>query len=306
MERPSLEIVARVPWGGELPRTLVTQPAVGDVAGMTTWQSPAPPLVRLAADGTIGVLAYVDGRFAATDDLTWATVRQGDVTWHRARDPFVADRPALTAVDVAIDADGRLVVLETVSSTRAQLIVATRDGVARGLPLAGPDGSRYVRLVPDVRGRLYLVRQGSGNALVPLDASTGQVGEAIAIAPGSRLALAANRGAAIPLDLLTAATDGKVSAPAGLPQALVYLFGVDARGDYYTRLDDHILRVGFAGELKSRMSLADLPELAPAATGALRGQLASLPAWQVDGDGHVYIPRTTPEAFELVRIAPRR
>lgn len=306
MDHASLELVTRVPWGGELPRALVARPQVGDTFRVETWQSPAAPLIRLAADGAVGVLAYQDGHFAAATDVTWATVRDGRTTWHRAPDPFVADRAALTGVDFAIDADQRLVVLETVAGIRAQLIVATADGAARGLPLEGPEGSRYARLVPDEGGRLYLVRQGSASELVPLDPSTGALGAPIAITPGSRLAVAANRGAAIPTALLKADPGGKVTAPTALPQALIYMFGVDDRGDYYTRFDDVIVRVGFAGEVRSRLPLTALPELRPAATGAIRGQLAPLPEWQVDRAGRIYVPRTTLEAFELVRITPQR
>lgn len=299
MDRPSLEIVTRVAWGGELPRVLTTAPARGDVAGSATWQTPALPVVRVAADGALAVLAFLDGRFAADDALAWATARDGQVTWRRAPDPFAADRGALTAVDLWLAPTGGAVVLETIASARAQVILAGPDGSSRGVAL---DGGPFVRLVPDDRGRLYLVRHVGGGALVPLDPATGATGAPIAVTPGSRLALAANRGAAIPSALLAQPASGKVAAPAALPQALIHLLGVDRHGDYYTRADDTIARVSFAGEVRSKLALGEVTDLRPAADGPVRGQLAPAPAWQVDDDGRVYLPRATPTAFEVVRL----
>lgn len=298
MDRPNAETLVRAPWGGDLPRVDVDEPQRGDVAGVETWKAPAVPRLRVDGAGEVAVLAYLDGRFPSAD-VAWATAAGGALTWRRAADPFAADRAAITAVDFVVDRRGGVVVLETVAASRSQAIVAGPEGAARGVPL---DGGPYVRLVHDERGALYLVRHQGGGALVPFDAGAGTLGAPIAIAPGSPLALAANRGAVILSRLLDAPPAGTVAAPSALPEALIHLFGVDGAGDYYTAAGGAITAVSFAGEVRGAIAVAAIPALVAPATGAVRARIAPPPSWQVDGKGRIYVARATPEALEIVRL----
>lgn len=298
MERPTLDVIARAPWGADLPRVLVSFPQRGDVAAADVYQAPALPRLRVDAAGRAAVLSYLDGGFASPTAVAWATVDGGGLTWRRAVDPF-PERGALTAVDFVVGPDGALTLLEALAGGGARLVLAGADGEARGVVL---DGGPYVRLVPDDRGGLYLVRHRDGT-MVPLDRRTGGLGTPIALTPGSPAALAANRAAALPVRLLDGKPGGaRVAAPPTVQQALVHLFGVDGAGDYYTVVDGRLYAVSFAGEVRAQAALSSVPGLAPATTGAVRDRVARPVDWQVDGEGRIYLARASADALELLRL----
>jgi hypothetical protein len=45
--------------------------------------------------------------------------------------------------------------------------------------------------------------------------------------------------------------------------------------------------------------------VAPAASIEILSRPAPVPAWQVDQDGGVYVPRVTPDEFQVVRLSTR-
>ncbi|MEZ4403096.1 MAG: hypothetical protein R3B06_23940 [Kofleriaceae bacterium] len=296
MDHPTLEIIARLAWSADVPHTLVEVPPRGDLALPAAAPVPALPTIRLGLDGAIGVVNLRDGGVPAPAQLAWTTIVDGGApAWHHAPSPW----PPASAgpVDVWIDRGGALVLLETAPGARGaatRLAVVEPTGAARVTELT--DGP-FVRLVADGAGQLFAVRHGAAPALVPVDLATGARGAARALTPGSRLALAANRGAALTPAALADDGTARVAAPPALGQALVFMVGADADDRYYSVVDGSLAEVSFDGRLRHQVALAAVPGLLT--TGS---RLAAPTAWQVDAAGRVVMARGDATGFELVRL----
>lgn len=312
MDRMTSQITTPVqlPWGAELPRTLTSYPPRSEEAVPESWPTPEFPLMRVHAGGTIAVLHHIGRRFVPSRTVRWTVVAPGAAAaTHAAPDPFADDR-APVAVDFQVqDGGDTLVLLEQVAgeggAAVSRLAVLTPKGVvARRDRL---DGSPYLRVVTDDRGRTYLLDHRNGNGLTEVDLTTGALGPRHSVAPGTRAALAANFGVEVPAGQLAAPDPARVAAPPSVPAALVFLFGVDGADNYYTVVDEEILAVGFGGAVRKRIRLADHPDLAPTSPppGQILARLAPSPQWQVDRDGNVYIPRVDADGFRVVRVAVR-
>lgn len=309
MDSPVVETMLRIPWGAELPRSLVWYPERSELAGSDSRQSPAIPVIRVIRGGAIAALNHVGSGYLPAGTVRWwvQAPASAPVRARSAPYPFAADGDTATAVDFWVDDAGGLVLLERTAGADgragARLAVVSAAGeLTRKLALDGP----YVRLVPDDAGHLYLVsHQGSG-ALVTFDATAGQLGAPVALTPGTRAALVANRGAVIPARTLTGGDAARVAPAAGLPEALVFLFGIDGADNYDTVVGGELVSVTFTGQIRRRIPLTSVPALAPAHAGS--GEILARPAlptaWQVDPDGRIYVPRVTPDEFQVVRLTP--
>ena len=301
MDSPALETVVRIPWGASLLRTLETFPQHSEV-DPDARQSPAIPAVRVSAKGAVAVLNHLGGGYAPADELRWWLASgDGEPRASATPYPFAGSRDAVLAIDFRVDDTGRLTLLEKVAnaegraSSRLAVVGPTGEVAWKG-PL---DGGPYLRLVPDDAGALFLWR-GEDHALVPIDPRTGQLGAARPLVLGSRAAVAADRGV-----VLSASTSAdRIGKPAGIADALVFLFGVDGDDDYYTVSGGELLAVTFAGQVRSRLALDGVPALVAAAVGPKEIQARPAPtaSWQVDRVGRVYVPRVTPEELQVVRV----
>jgi hypothetical protein len=306
MDRMSIETTIRIPWSRALPRSLVRFPEHSESSGQE--RTPALPLVRLQPGG-VAVVNYFGDGFAPSGTVSWSLTAPGatPAQVRSAADPF-GDARAVLAVDAWVHDDGRLILLEKVATTSggeaSRLAVLSGTGAPVTRELA--DGP-YVRIVPDDGGRLYLVGHQGGNTLVELDAGTGDLGRRIAVAPGTRAALAANRGVTLAARHLDPQDGSRVAMPQAMPQALVYMFGVDGYDNYYTLVDGEIVVVAFAGQVLGRVPLKDRAELTPAASadGIVARPAPSL-AWQVDSRGDVFVPRVDGRELQVLRITTRR
>jgi hypothetical protein len=306
MDRMSIETTIHIPWSDALPRSLVPFPEHSESSGRE--QTPALPLVRLQPRG-VAVVNYFGEGFVPGGTVSWLLTAPGapPAPFHSAADPFGGTRGVL-AVDAWVHGDGRLILLEKIAAAgggeASRLAVLSGTGAPVTYELAG---GPYVRIVPDERGHLYLVSHQGGNTLVELDVDTGELGRQIQVPPGSRAALAANRGVVLAGRHLESQDASRLVAPPAMPQALVYLFGVDADDNYYTRIDGEIVAVTFAGQVLGRVPLTGRAELTPAAGGdGIVVRLALSPAWQVDARGDVFVPRVDGHELQVLRIATRR
>jgi hypothetical protein len=305
MDRMSIETTIRIPWSDALPRSLVPFPEHAESSGGE--QTPALPLVRLQPRG-VAVVNYFGNGFAPGGTVSWSLTAPGTppAPFRSAVDPVSGADRVLT-VDAWVHDDGRLVLLEKIAAAggeASRLAVLSAGGVPVTRELAG---GPYLRIVPDERGNLYLVSHQGGNTLLELDVDTGELGRQIQVPPGSRAALAANRGMVLTARHFESQDVSRVVAPPEMPQALVYLFGVDADDNYYTWIDGEIVAVTFVGQVLNRMPLTGRTELTPVAGGdGIVVRLSPSPAWQVDARGDVFAPRVDGHELQVLRIAAGR
>jgi hypothetical protein len=314
MHETRIETIVDVPWGtdrAQLPLSLVPFPehSESDVAG--AGQSPEFPAWRVYEDGRVAVLNYFGGRYLPAETLQWLLVTSGAPgmagTTRTAGHPF-ADPGAILAVDFFVREDGSLFLLERAArgdgGTISRLAAMSREGALLwkkdALDVA------YVRIVPDDRGRLFLLAHEDGNQLHRVEPDTGNIAERYSAAPGTRLAIEANQGTRITAERLDRPDEARIQPPRDAPQALVYIFGIDARGDYYARLDEHILTIDFAGTILRKLALADYSELSgpsPVQADPIP-RLSPLPSWHVDPMGRIYLSRVDAKGFSVLRITP--
>lgn len=304
MDSPALETIVRIPWGDGLTRTLSAYPQRSEADDPEARQSPAIPSMRVFRGEAVAVLNVFAASYVPSGTVQWWLRESsgGEVRARRAAYPFAGG--AVHAVDFWVDTDGTLVLLEQDGPSSSRVAVIGPDG---GLGWHGPvDGGPYTRVVPDDRGALFLVSQAKA-ALVPFDRASGRLGAAIAITPGTRAALAANVAAAIAPRHLTPDA-ARVAKPAGIADALVYLFGVDGDDAYYTVSGGELLAVTFGGEVQRRLAIASVPALITAPVGPkdIQSRPGPTTSWQVDRDGRVYVPRVTPEELQVVRVTMPR
>lgn len=312
MHETRIETIVHIPWGTDrtqLPLSLVPFPEYSESA-MTAGRSPEFPLFRVYEDGRGAALNHIGNRYLPAETLKWFHVAPGargpgDILVHTAGYPFPAEDGVLS-VDFFVKEDGALVLLENVGSgeggMRSRLAAISRDGALLWKKDALEEA--YVRIVPDDRGRLFVLAHEDGNQLRRLDPDTGSVEERYAAEPGTRLAIEANQGTRIAAEHLGQPDQATIQAPRDAPQALTYLFGIDAGGDYYARLDTDIVIVNFAGTILRQISLDDVPALIEPGAGQAERipRLAPLPSWQVDPVGRIYVPRVDATGFSLLRI----
>ena len=120
--------------------------------------------------------------------------------------------------------------------------------------------------------------------------------------PGTRLAMALGFATHITPDHLQASTQERVASPSGRYAALVYVFGVDARDNYYTFLDDQVLRISFGGEVLGSYPLGEIQGLIAGVSPDGPVQLSNATLWQVSSEGELYIPFSTDEGYRVVRV----
>jgi hypothetical protein len=312
MHETRIETIVHIPWGTDrtqLPLSLVPFPEHSERATGAA-RSPEFPLCRVYEDGRVAALNHLGNRYLPADTLKWfhvapAAGRASEVVVQTAGYPFPAQDGVLS-VDFFVKEDGALILLENVGSgeggTRTRLAAISGDGALLWKKDALDEA--YIRIVPDDRGRLFVLAHEHGNQLRRLDPDTGSVEEQYAAEPGTRLAIEANQGTRIAARHLGQPDQATIQAPPDAPQTLTYLFGIDARGDYYARLDTDIVVVDFAGTVLRQISLDDVPALIePGAARAERTpRLAPLPSWQVDPAGRIYVPRVDATGFSLLRI----
>lgn len=307
MHTSDIETILSIPWGNDraqLALSVVPYPALAESSD--AGQSPEFPAMRVMADGAVVVVNYFDNRYLPAGALTWFVRKPGttDVLVRSVAHPF-ADHDRVRAMDFVVLPDDRLILLETVDSeagARSRLAVMAADGTVQASNDA-LDGGPHVRVVPDDRGRLFVLAHKNGNQLMELDPATASVqGEHTAV-PGTRLAVAANKGARISASLLEHADDARIRTATTAPAALTYLFGIDDKGDYYAHVDEQIMVISFAGEVRRKLALTGLVGTMDRESATLVSRLSPMVSWQVDASGRIYLPRVTAQGFSVLRTA---
>jgi hypothetical protein len=328
MHEPSIETIVHIPWGPE-PRHLLLSlepfPNRGGdvgVVGEELRQAPEMPLLRVDEQDRVAVLNEYRRGVMPSGTLRWFFRGPGDTGTHvrTAAHPFAGEDGSTLAVDFLVRDRGALVLLEKVfngdDSTSSRLAVISAEGrlVLKNNRL---DGGPYTRIVPDDRGRVFLLSEleKGVTGLNQLDLTTGMVDPlVVALAPGTRASVAANHGSVIVATRhLEKQGPERLARPTTMHTAVGSTIGADEEDNYYTFLHpDDIFAISFGGELLGRIAVSNFPEIAPtsdwgvASASGARGvvpRIGASPTWQVDRHGRVYVPKVDAEGFSVLRMS---